>query len=36
MSALLGVGLMAAPSIGWSGSLQDKLDKIQISGFVDA
>lgn len=36
MAALLGLGLMASPSIGWSGSLQDKLDKIQISGFVDA
>lgn len=36
MAALLALGMVGAPSLGWSGSLQDKLDKIQISGFVDA
>jgi len=36
MAALLALAMMGAPSLGWSGSLQDKLDKIQISGFVDA
>lgn len=36
MAALLGLGVMLSPSISLSEGLQDKIDKIQISGFVDA
>jgi len=35
MAVLLGLGLMAAPAFANAGSLKDKLDNIQISGFVD-
>jgi hypothetical protein len=35
MAVLLGLGLMTAPAFANAGSLKDKLDNIQISGFVD-
>jgi len=35
MAVLLGLGLMAAPAFANAGSLKDKLDNIQVSGFVD-
>ena len=36
MAALVGLGMVAAPAIAGADSLKDKLDNIQISGFVDA
>ncbi len=35
MAALLGLGMIAAPTFASADSLKDKLDNIQISGFVD-
>jgi len=35
MAALLGLGMMAAPTFASADSLKDKLDNIQVSGFVD-
>jgi len=36
IAALMGLGMLAAPALTQAGSLKDKLDNIQISGFVDA
>ncbi len=36
MTALVGLGLLATPGFAAAGSLKDKLDNIQISGFVDS
>jgi len=35
IAAFLGLGLMATPAFANAGSLKDKLDNIQVSGFVD-
>jgi len=35
MAALLGLGMLAAPVLASADSLKDKLDNLQISGFVD-
>jgi len=35
MAALLGLGMLAAPALASADSLKDKLDNLQISGFVD-
>ncbi len=34
-AALMGLGMLAAPALAQAESLKDKLDNIQISGFVD-
>lgn len=36
MAALVGIGMITIPSLAAADSLKDKLDNIQISGFVDA
>ncbi len=36
MAALLGIGMITAPALADADSLKDKLDNLQVSGFVDA
>ena len=36
VAALMGLGMLAAPAIAQADGLTDKLNNLQISGFVDA
>jgi len=36
IAALMGLGMLAAPAIAQADSIKDKLDNLQISGFVDS